>query len=346
MLIFGNTYDGCLKNIKQATSLLSKVGFTVNYEKSQLLPSQRVQYLGFLIDSSNMLIELPQEKQLRISNKCIECLQKDKLSIQILSELIGNMIAAVPACKIGLLYTRQLEIEKIAALRVHNGNYNAKMQLSREAKQDIKWWLKHLPNFRQSLSRKPIDHVVFTDASLIGWGAECSGLEAKGTWPAELNGVAHINLLELYAVFFGLKSLIKENGKHILLRVDNTTSLSYIKRFGGCKSDLHLIAKMIWQWAEASNNYLSATYINTKENITADRLSREHSDSSDFKLSTSYFQKICIKLGHPSIDLIASHITTQCQRFIHTDPIHLLRESTVLVISGSVDHTLFHHSIW
>lgn len=184
----------------------------------------------------------------------------------------------------------------------------------------MRWWLGRVETDGQFLCRDfAYDFELFTDASLSGWGAVCNGNETKGTWPAFFNP-KHINVLEMYAVFFGLKSLIKVKNKNILLRVDNTTTMCYINRFGGCKSDLHEVAKAIWQWAENNNIGLSASYINTKHNIIADRLSRDKKDSSEFKLASNYFNKIINKFGTPKLDLFASHMTTQCQNFYSYKP--------------------------
>lgn len=43
--------------------LLTSLGFTVNYEKSNLEPSQSCQFLGFILNSRKMTIELPKEKR-------------------------------------------------------------------------------------------------------------------------------------------------------------------------------------------------------------------------------------------------------------------------------------------
>ena len=42
--------------------LLESMGFTINLEKSQLIPAQRTQFLGFILDSRLMKFFLPEEK--------------------------------------------------------------------------------------------------------------------------------------------------------------------------------------------------------------------------------------------------------------------------------------------
>lgn len=92
---------------------------------------------------------------------------------------------------------------------------------------------------------------IFTDASPSGWGAYCNNEEPKGVCnDTELK--EHINQFELRAVWYGLKSFAKElKNCHILLRVDNTTAVSYVNRMGGIKfNHLSEITRTIWRWCE------------------------------------------------------------------------------------------------
>lgn len=139
ILIFGNNYDECMTNMEKIISPLQKLGFTINREKSQLLPSKIVRYLGFMINSGNMLLSLPEEKKVSLSEKCAAVIKSKQITIRKLAELIGSLIAAVPATRYGLLYTRQLEIEKIAALANNNNNYSGKICISNIAKNDLTW---------------------------------------------------------------------------------------------------------------------------------------------------------------------------------------------------------------
>ena len=60
------TAELCLAQGKLLVKLLQDLGFLVNVNKSVLTPTQRIIFLGFVIDSGNMTIPLPEEKQLAI----------------------------------------------------------------------------------------------------------------------------------------------------------------------------------------------------------------------------------------------------------------------------------------
>ena len=59
LLIAAGTYIDCLNHTKQVISLLESLGFRTNYEKSMIIPTQKLEFLGFIIDSTSMSLALP-----------------------------------------------------------------------------------------------------------------------------------------------------------------------------------------------------------------------------------------------------------------------------------------------
>ncbi|OXA56621.1 Polyprotein P3 [Folsomia candida] len=219
-----------------------------------------------------MTLSLPEEKCNRVISKCDKTVNSSQITIRELAELIGTLIAAAPATKYG------------------------KVSLSVEAKSDLSWWILNAGKFYNNLHKPKPQCIITTDASPTGWGAwiEADGKEIHGHWSGEFLDY-HINVLEIWAVFLGLRFLIKTRG-------------------------IHTFAKKLWRWAESHDITIAANYINTKDNYVADKLSRKQNDSSDFMLSTFYFDRICREFGVPEIDLLVSHGTTQCKRFYSYKP--------------------------
>ena len=48
--------EHCSKNVNETINLLSDLSFTINYEKSVLIPAHSIKFLGFIIDSNTMTI--------------------------------------------------------------------------------------------------------------------------------------------------------------------------------------------------------------------------------------------------------------------------------------------------
>jgi len=318
-LIIGKDKKECEHSVNLAVSLFRRLGLVVNEEKSVLEPHEMIRFLGFMINSKTMRLSLPEEKIERVIRKCEEILQIRPSILQI-AELVGMLVAASPATKYGMLYTKQLEIEKTEALTGNYGNYSRKMFLSDLAREDVNWWIENLKLECRSLIEFCPHVEMYTDASKSGWGASLGDLETKGGWP-EHEKELHINVQELLGVYYALLSLVKEQNVNILLRVDSSTALAYINNFGGCRSkELHDVAKKIWRWCEERGIMLHASYINTKENVVADRLSKAAIDYSDFSLGSQYFQEICHNYGTPKVDYFATCHTKQCERYYSYKP--------------------------
>lgn len=68
-IYFHKSKRQCEENVKFATTLLQDLGFVINLEKSHLKPSQSCQYLGFILESKNLTLAVPQQKQIAILDK-------------------------------------------------------------------------------------------------------------------------------------------------------------------------------------------------------------------------------------------------------------------------------------
>ena len=58
----GSTYETCLQNIKDTVTLMDSLGLTVHPEKSVLVPTQEIIFLGFLLCSITMTIRLTPDR--------------------------------------------------------------------------------------------------------------------------------------------------------------------------------------------------------------------------------------------------------------------------------------------
>ena len=80
--------------------------------------------------------------------------------------------------------------------------------------------------------------VIFSDASLSGWGAVCNGVRTGGPWTTAEADV-HINILELPAAFFALQCYADSSRDcSIVLKIENSTAVCYINKLGGGRKAL------------------------------------------------------------------------------------------------------------
>ncbi|XP_066600551.1 uncharacterized protein [Prorops nasuta] len=320
-LIFGNTYDDCLKKLVLTIGVLESLGFIVNREKSSLIPKNSCQFLGMVLTSSEMTIELPETKRHQIVKLIRNLRSKQVCSIREFASLVGCIIAACPAIQYGWLYTKSLERLKYLKLLKNYLNYSAKMVIPRSLSVDLDWWENKILFSKNKIRSNRFELEIFSDASSLGWGIASNGEVAFGLWNDD-EKLNHINYLELLAAFIGLKNFasIKRHCE-LLLRIDNTTAISYINRMGGIQYPiLNKITRQIWQFCEVRNLWVFASYIASKDNVEADTASRANNVDTEWELANWAFDKITDKFGKVEIDLFASSLNRKCDRYCSWHP--------------------------
>lgn len=317
LLLLGKTREECYFNTQETVKFLEYLGFIINRRKSTLIPSRICKFLGFQYNSGNMTVSLPQEKRVKLHRLLKKFSRTRTCSIREFSKFLGNLVSAAPAIRYSFLYTKLLEREKVKALRYSNDNYDAKINISPKLLPDLSWWLKHIMLSDNSVYNESFALTIFSDASKSGWGAYCTQDTTFGFWSTQ-ERQRHINELELLAVLFALECFTQNlYDCRVLCRVDNTTAISTINRFGSVRfPNLNSIARRIWDYCEKKNIFIFASYINSAKNVHADRASRQIHRETEWSLSDIAFSKIVTKFGKPKIDLFASRINKKCDIFI------------------------------
>ena len=286
-----------------------------------LAPTKELIFLGFKLNTETMKITLPENKAVEVKQLCVELVQTEKPSIRQVAKVIGKIISTFPAVQYGPLFYRTLEREKIDALRMNKGHFDRKMVLSAEAKSELHWWIENVTSSFAPIRRAKPDLELRTDASGTGWGATNLKSSTGGRWNEQESRKARnngINYLETLAAGFGIKSFCANvQNLHVLIRMDNTTAVTYLNNMGGTKSlDCNEAAKNIWKWCMCRNIWISAAHLPGKLNTEADHMSRQFNDRTEWMLNKHMFQQITHHFGHPDIDLFASRLNKQVDRYV------------------------------
>lgn len=316
ILIIGKNHAECERHYLLTSKTLKFLGFILHDKKCQPVPNQKCIYLGFLFDSQRMVLELPENRKAHMKKLIEDFNRKKQCKIRDFAQFIGSIIACCPAIDYSLLYAKELERTKLKILNEANGNYDAMMSL-KDIDIQAEFWTSKIMNGHRLIRYEQYDLVIYSDASLSGWGVCCEENRSHGFWTKE-EQMYSINYLELKAAFFGLKCFAeKTKNSNILLRIDNSTAIAYINRMGGTRYEyLNKITRDIWQWCEAHNNFVFASYIKSKENVEADEESRREEAEDEYELSNEAYEKIVKSFGHPQIDLFASRSNKKCDRFV------------------------------
>ncbi len=166
--------------------------------------------------------------------------------------------------------------------------------------------------------------ILTTDASELGWGGWISLPsnpeeplhQAAGFFTRRLAEQSS-NFREMNAVHFCLlafQPLLR--GHSILLRTDNSTTMSYVNRYGGLVPHLTRVVTRIHSFLLLESCCMQAQHIPGLENVLADALSRRTDRAeSDWKLNPAVFQQLEEAFGPHHYDRFASHLNSQLPRF-------------------------------
>lgn len=317
-LCIGSTYEGCQQNINCTVKLFECLGLIINREKSNLSPSMHCKYLGFIINTEDMCLELPTDKKLSISEIIRKFMSLKKCKIRDFAKLLGNLVSACPAIPYGMMHTKLLEREKYLALLNSSDDYDSQMIINPDTiSPDLQWWASNIISSCRSLKESPFTVEIFSDASLTGWGAHCNGERIGGLWSSAEQKL-HINQLELTAAYFALKCFaLNTYNTSVLFRIDNTTAIACVNKMGSVQfPHLNDIARKIWKWCQDHNLHIYASYIRSKDNSIADWESRNTNIDTEWELSPSVYKTICMHFGQPSIDLFATRINAKCKQYV------------------------------
>ena len=290
-----------------------------------LIPSQSLTFLGFNLNSVSMTVTLTQEKRDQLESLCTEAMNGEDLSIGFVAKVIGKVVSALPGMEFGRLHYRNVERDKIYALSANQRDYDALMQLSPAAKQELRWWCDNVGHGYRRIQHASYSHSFQVDASdCSGWGIACTtdeSLQSHGFWSQEQRSF-HINLRELYVVFICLTVFCKEmSDTHIRFEIDNTTAVSYVNGMDGCKSAAcDEVAKKIWDWCIERGLWLSAVHIPGTMNVKADALSRRRYSDHEWMLNNDMSSKLCKIFPGLTIDLFASILNHRLPRYVSWGP--------------------------
>ena len=99
------------------------------------------------------------------------------------------------------------------------------MTLSPQARNEVQWWVTHIYPSQKFLHAPPITTIIYSDASLEGWGATDSISTIGALW-RDTDELMHINVLELTAARLALTTLAEATrGTDIQLKMDNLTDV-------------------------------------------------------------------------------------------------------------------------
>ena len=243
-------------------------------------PSDCLEYLGIILDSKNMVAKLPADKVQRIIEFMETLLDRNKCSKRELLQLLGHLNFASRVILPGRSFVSYLIKLSTTVSSLHHMVY-----LDQHCQQDLHMWHKFLTGwngvslFYDSSFTNAYDMELFTDASLIGFGAFFQNQWFCSEWPASIPSVQDDDLLMAFRELYPIVAAAVVSGKHwtskrIMFVSDNEATVYIIQKMRSkCLPIMKLMRTLTWI-AAVNNFHFSSRHLFDRFNTVADNLSR------------------------------------------------------------------------
>ncbi|KAK7930355.1 hypothetical protein WMY93_006750 [Mugilogobius chulae] len=259
---------------------LTSLGFTINWEKSVLVPSQSAKFIGLRLNSVTYKAQLSVERIEAFSAYLATFRRGALLHYRTCHMMMASALVVIP---LGRLYMRPFQ-KWVTAFHLDPARHEHKLVPVTAACVCTlsPWRCQGLLSAGVPMGTVIARKVITTDASLRGWGAMHEG----------------------------------RTGQHVLVRTDNTTVVAYINKQGGLRShQLHALSHSQILWADSHLLSLRATHVPGIMNRGADLFSRGIPCYKDWMLHNEVVSQIWERFGRAEVDLFASQENAQCHLF-------------------------------
>ena len=245
ILVVNTTPQGVEKDLAFMLSTLDKAGMMVNTKKSVLIPSQKVDHLGFSLNLEDGVLEVPKAKIKTVRKELGKILTHQNMTCRKMAAILGNIRSFLMAMPFLRAFT-----DHMLAFVNQQGNWgwDSPLEIPPALQQEVR----ELNQLTSSWTGRPFQEKVVvrklhSDSSNHGWAGVdiVHGTVVQEFW-REKNGL-HINVKELDAAVQTVKSLAKPK-EVVHLSVDNSVAFAYLSRGGGRLPQFNLMMRDFWRW--------------------------------------------------------------------------------------------------
>ena len=275
-VVIASNYSACKRKLEIFNETATLAGLEIQTDKCTD-PSQTMEFLGIQIDTVNSTLSISQERLTEICDKLNRWRHRRTCSKRQLLSLIGKLSFAARVIRAGRTFLRRLiDLSK----KVKFLHY--KIKLNASARADMEWWLASVAS-HNGVSMFPEPWIestcinLWTDASNLGGGCLVSShwftiaFEGKRQWMTNMP----ICWREMYVVVRCLATFGPQlSNSRIIMHIDNQV-VCYALNNGTtkCPHMMELVRTM-YHILVMYNMECRAQYITTKDNVSADALSR------------------------------------------------------------------------
>jgi hypothetical protein len=173
LLFLHTTAEVLQRQIIEIADLIQEMGWTINWDKSQLVPTQQFLFLGIEWDTTNMEVRIEKGRTIALQHqvrKWMRFATRGKtVGVRSLAKLIGQLSQTRIQHRRASLYLVRLNRLKVQT--VNSRGWNTILRMTPWVLGELQWWSTQLRQNRPTSMRvEGKVATIYTDASPQGWG--------------------------------------------------------------------------------------------------------------------------------------------------------------------------------
>ena len=321
-LIRADTPEEAQLHSQTIIKVLQFLGWIINFEKSDLTPSQDFQFIGMQFNTRSFTVAPLPKMRIKVQSVLQHWMANPNITARDLHRLLGMLVFMASLVRRGRLRLRPVQWWAATAWCQRTGNWSDRIQVPQWVLSEVAWWsspavLQGLP-----LAARETEVTLFTDASSSGWGAQLGSHSTQGQWSASQR-LCHINVLEMQAVIYAVRDFLPLLRYRVVrLMCNNAVTVAYIKNKGGTRS--HTLMEMtirLLKWCDSKAITLVPVHLPGVRNIQADSLSRVGQTlTTEWTMAMESLRPVFAKWGEPQIDMFATFANRRLVKFVSPYP--------------------------
>ena len=179
-LIRADTPEEAQLHSQTIIKVLQFLGWIINFEKSDLTPSQDFQFIGMQFNTRRFTVAPLPKMRIKVQSVLQHWMANPNITARDLNRLLGMLVFMASLVRRGRLRLRPVQWWAATAWCQRTVNWSDRIQVPQWVLSEVAWWsspavLQGLP-----LAARETEVTLFTDASSSGWGAQLGSHSTQG----------------------------------------------------------------------------------------------------------------------------------------------------------------------